>query len=57
MIPAKIFSQMQEQYGDSCLSHSKIYEWENASKMGKHMSVMMGIQEDYQHQKQKSTLQ
>ncbi|XP_075217801.1 histone-lysine N-methyltransferase SETMAR-like [Lycorma delicatula] len=35
MKPAKIICRMQQQYGESCLSGSKIYEWIDRFKNGK----------------------
>jgi hypothetical protein len=33
--PAEIICQMQAQYGDNCLSCSKIYEWIDHFKKGR----------------------
>jgi transposase len=33
--PVKIIRRMQAQYGDSCLSRSKIYEWTDHFKKGR----------------------
>jgi hypothetical protein len=33
--PVEIIRRMQAQYGDNCLSHSKIYEWIDHFKKGR----------------------
>jgi hypothetical protein len=33
--PVEIIRRMQAQYGDNCLSHSKIHEWTDHFKMGR----------------------
>jgi hypothetical protein len=48
--PVEIIRRMQAQYGDDCLSHSKIYEWIDHFKKGRTSVCMSRDQEGCQRQ-------
>jgi hypothetical protein len=48
--PVEIIRRMQVQYGDTCLSRSKIYEWIDHFKKGRVLYAMRTDQEGRQHQ-------